>query len=126
VGSFSRNREEQKIQDDLVSYLEARNWLVERLIGNAFQRGIPDLYTFRSDHGGRWIDVKVEGKYTFTKAQRIKWPKWERFGLGIYILTGADQANYDKLFAPPNWRDYWKPQWELPDVDALLDEMGQE
>jgi hypothetical protein len=118
----ARHGPEYGIQKDLIAYLEARGWLVERLIGNAFQLGIPDLFAHHPKWGSRWIDVKVDGKYSFTKAQKIKWPKWERFGVGIWILTGADQANYDKLFKFPNMRDYWKPSWgELPDIDKLLD-----
>jgi hypothetical protein len=52
---------------------------------------------------------------------------WEAFGIGIWILTAATQAEYDKLFRPPNWRAYWKKSWgEAPDVDALLDELERE
>jgi len=114
------------IQRDLINYLKGRNWLVERMVGNAFQMGIPDLYVFHSKHGPRWIDVKVEGKNTLTKAQRFKWPAWESFGLGVWILTGADQENYDKLFKPPNFRDYWKDSYDPPDIDSILDEYFSE
>lgn len=96
------------------------------MIGNAFQIGIPDLYCFNRQWGERWIDVKVEGRYSFTRAQKHKWPIWESFGVGIWILTGADQANYDKLFKAPNWRAYWKSSWNTPDIDRLLDELDQE
>lgn len=92
--------------------------------GNAFQRGIPDLYLFRRDIGHRWVDVKHPKRYNFTKAQRIKWPFWDKMGIGIWILTAATQAEYDKLFAPPNWREYWKSSWAMPteaEMDALLD-----
>jgi hypothetical protein len=52
---------------------------------------------------------------------------WEAFGIGIWILTAATQAEYDKLFAPPNWCDYWKASWgQVPDIDALLDELDRE
>jgi hypothetical protein len=97
---------------------------VERMIGNAFQSGIPDLYCYHPKYGERWIDAKVDGQYSFTKAQRFKWPIWEKYGVGIWILTGANQQQYDRLFKAPNWRDYWKPQWgEKLDVFALLDEL---
>jgi hypothetical protein len=109
------------IQRDLIEYLKGREWLVERMIGNAFQKGIPDLYAFHPSHGQRWIDVKVEGKWSLTKAQRHKWPMWESFGCHIWILTGADQDNYDKLFSPCNWRDYWKDSYEPVDIDSILD-----
>ncbi len=115
---------EYRIQNDLITFLGARGWLVERMIGNAFQKGIPDLYCHHPKWGCRWIDVKYEGRYSFTRDQKLKWPKWERYGIGIWILTGADQENYDKLFAFPNWRDYWKSSWgELPDIDLLLEQI---
>lgn len=114
---------EWHIQEDLKTFLRARQWHVERMIGNAFQMGIPDLYVFHRKYGERWIDVKVPGKYTFTREQKIKWPVWDSFNRGIWILTAATQTEYDKLFGPPNWRDYWKPGWGVPDIDALLDEL---
>lgn len=112
------------IQRDLITYLRARGWHVERMVGNAFQKGIPDINAFRRDVGERWIDVKAPGKYSFTKEQKRKWPVWESVGRSIWILTGADQENYDKLFGKPNWKDYWKESWgEIPDIDSLLDEL---
>jgi hypothetical protein len=112
---------EWHIQQSLISFLEARGWLVERMIGNAFQTGIPDLYCHHPRWGYRWIDVKQPDKYTFTKAQKRKWPRWEQAGVGIWILTAATQQEYDKLFASPNLKYYWKKSWgELPDIDELL------
>lgn len=115
------------IQRDVVTYLEARGWLVERMIGNALQMGIPDLYCHHPKWSYRWIDCKQPKKYSFTKAQKQKWPKWEKSGVGIWILTAGTQEEYDKLFAPPNWRQFWKPSWgQLPDVDALIEELVQQ
>jgi len=115
------------IQKDLMEFLKDRNWLVERMIGNAYQYGIPDLWVHHKKFGGRWIDVKNPTRYSFTKEQRHKWPLWEKFGCGIWILTAATQDEYDKLFAPPNWRDYWKPSYDKThDIDALLDELEHE
>jgi len=117
---------EYHIQKLLIDFLEARGWLVERLIGNAFQVGVPDLYCYHPKWGSRWIDVKNPGHYSFTKAQKIKWPKWEHYGVGIWIITSADQAGYDLLFKPPNWRQFVKKSWKIPtqqDIDALLSEM---
>jgi hypothetical protein len=94
------------------------------MIGNAYQYGIPDLYCYHPRHGERWIDVKNPSSYSFTREQRVKWPIWESFRCGIWILTAATQEEYDKLFRPPNWRNYWKASWgDVPDIDALLDEM---
>lgn len=90
--------------------------------GNAFQVGIPDLWLYHRRFGYRWVDAKVAGRYSFTKAQKIKWPQWERAGIGIWILVAGTQAEYDKLFGPPNWRQYWKASWgTLPDINALLE-----
>lgn len=107
------------VQRDLIEFLGARGWHVENMHGNQYQKGIPDLYAFHQTHRERWIDAKVEGAYSFTPAQRDKWPKWEAAGIGIWILTAADQAAYDKLFAPPNWRDYWKDSYG--NVEGLID-----
>lgn len=116
-----RERPEAKIQAALVEFMEDRGWLIEVTHGNTYQQGIPDLWCFHPKYGYRWIDCKVKGRYSFTKAQKIKWPRWETFGVGIWILTAADDEEYDKLMAPPNWRVYWKKSWgELPDIDELL------
>lgn len=120
---------EWHIQKQLVDFLRTRGWVVEVMHGNAFQRGIPDLWIFKRGIGERWVDVKHHKRYSFTKAQKLKWPYWDSEGVGIWILTAATQEEYDKLFAPPNWRDYWKDSWALPtqdDIDALLDELDNE
>lgn len=118
---------EWHIQQDLIRYLRVRGWLVEHTHGSLFQTGFPDLFVSHPRWGQRWIDCKQAKNYTFTKAQRLKWPLWEAAGVGIWILTGADQANYDKLFRSPNWRDYWKASWgQIPDIDAMLAELVRE
>ena len=124
---LKREGPEHKIQRDLIDYLRVRGWLVEVMHGNAFQRGIPDLYLFHKKWGSRWVDVKNPENYCFTKAQKLKWPMWEKAGLGIWILTAATQSEYDKLFDLPNWRDYWKPSWSLPtpqEIDRLLGQIS--
>lgn len=115
---------EWHIQQALIEYLTNRGWHVEVMHGNAFQQGIPDLYLWRRDWGFRWVDVKNPKKYSFTKAQRGKWPLWDSLGIPIWILVAATQEEYDKLFGPPNWRDYWKDSWALPtegEIDELLE-----
>jgi len=124
-----REGPEHKIQRALIQYLKDEGWLVEVMHGNAFQRGIPDLYIHHPRWGSRWIDVKNPKEYTFTKAQRRKWPIWDVYGAGIWILTAATQEEYDKLFAGPNWKDYWKDSWELPsleDINRMLEELDAE
>jgi hypothetical protein len=115
---------EWHIRQALIGFLEARGWLVEHTHGNLYQTGFPDLYCHHPRWGYRWIDCKQSTKHTFTKAQRHKWPLWEKKGVGIWILTAATQEEYDKLFGPPNWRHYWKNSWgELPDIDAILEQI---
>jgi hypothetical protein len=123
---LSKHGPEWYIQNDLIEFLEDREWLVERMIGNALQKGIPDLYCHHPSWGERWIDVKNPKSYSFTKDQRRKWPIWEKYGVGIWILTAADQEEYDKLFHPPNWRKYWKKSWDKAKVnidEADIDEL---
>jgi len=129
VGKIRRAREgpEHKIQRALIEFLQGRGWLVEHTHGNLYQTGFPDLFCHHPKWGDRWIDCKQPKNYTFTKAHRLKWPVWDSYGVGIWILTAATQEEYDKLFAPPNWRQYWKPSWgKIPDIDALLDELVRE
>jgi hypothetical protein len=115
---------EYKIQKDIIVFLTARGWHVERIIGNAYQSGLPDLVAFNPKWGTRWIEIKNDGRYTFTKAQRRKFPVFERYNVGIWILTSATQEQYDLLFKEPNWRDYWKDSWgDIPDIDKLLAEI---
>jgi hypothetical protein len=120
---------EEKIRNDLREFLQVRGWLVEIMHGNMYQSGIPDAYLFRRDAGPRWVDFKTPNRYSFTRAQRRKWPQWERHGVGIWVLTAATQEEYDKLFGPPNWRDYWKDSWGVLDpqdaIDKAIDEASE-
>ena len=80
--------------------------------------------------GSRWIDCKQPKHYSFTRAQKQKWPLWESFRIGIWILTAGTQEEYDKLFQLPNWRSYWKAAvGDIPtqaDIDTMLDELVRE
>lgn len=116
---------EYAIQREFIRLLKDRGWLVERMIGNAWQHGIPDLFAFHRTYGSRWIDLKNPVAYEFTRQQRIKWPIWETYGLGIWIITSATDEEYRKLFKPPNMRDYWKDKYsEEPTIDELLEELN--
>lgn len=121
----SRHGPEYKIQADFIKFLRARGWWVERLVGNAFQRGVPDLYIAHPEFGQRWLDIKNPIAYEYTKAQIQKWPVWDQYGIGIWIITAATEEEYDKLWKPPNWKLYWKPRYDeyLMDVNTLLDEL---
>ena len=115
-----------KSKGDLADFLRARGWLVERMLADAFQNGIPDLYIHHPKWGSRWVEVKRPDNYSFTKAQRRKWPEWEKSGVPIWILTAATDEQYGLLFGPPNWLDFWKPSFQIPDVDAMIDELASE
>ena len=98
---------EALVQAKIVKYLEARGWIVNVTHGNAFQSGFPDLWACHPRFSYRWIEVKDPnraGKRSlFTPAQRRVFPLWAGCGIGIWVLTGADQWEYDKLFRPANW-----------------------
>lgn len=115
---------EFSIQNDVVKFLKDRGWYVERLIGNALQVGIPDLYVYHKKYGERWVDIKNPASYEYTKAQKWKWPKWHEAGIGVWIMVAATQEEYDKLFQPPNWKAYWKKKYDI-DLDQLLNEMDE-
>jgi hypothetical protein len=128
------NGEEFFVQNHWVAFLKSKGWHVERLVGNAYQRGIPDLFIGHPDYGTRWIDIKVFGRYSFTKAQKKIWPVWEEYGIGIWIMGAEWRGDCTKeylleqynrvLFNPPNWRDYWRSSWDKEiDIDKLLDEI---
>jgi hypothetical protein len=121
----SKHGPEWGIQRNLMRFLRERGWLVERTHGNLFQQGFPDLYVSHKQFGQRWIDVKNPGSYRYTKAQCQKWPVWDAFGIGIWIIVGANETEYDKLFKTPNWRDYWKPSYDkyLIDPSVLIAEL---
>jgi len=43
---MSEDKLELQIQRKLVTFLKARDWHVERMLANAYQTGIPDLYCY--------------------------------------------------------------------------------
>jgi len=108
---------ESTLQRRIKNYLMKQGWHVEVLSCNAFQKGIPDLYCFKQVElpdgelceWHRWVDIKVPGKGTLTKAQCQKWPVWESIGLGVWIMTECDES---VLHRPPNFRDWWKPRYD--------------
>jgi hypothetical protein len=125
----SEGKLELQIQRDLVEFLGIRGWHVERMLADAYQNGIPDLYCFHRKWGERWVEVKRPEGYTLTLRQRQKWPEWVKAGIGIWILTAATQEQYDLLFGPPNWRNFWRPSFQTPtmaDVDRMIDELVRE
>ena len=96
---------EWHIQKDVIRFLGARGWNVEHTHGNLYQTGFPDLLRCAQTMGHPLDRLQAaqaviqlhEGRY------KQKWPAWEAYGIGIWILTAATQAEYDKLFAVPTW-----------------------
>lgn len=120
-----RHGPEYRIERDVKKFLRARGWWVEKMHGNMYQKGIPDLLLAHKKFGLRFVDVKNPVSWEYTKAQCQKWPVWDRYGIGIWIMVAATEEEYDKLFKPPNWRNYWKPRYDayLMSTDALLAEL---
>ena len=114
---------EFKIQTQFIKYLEMRGWGVQRMAGGMFQFGVPDLYIFHKHYGSRWVDLKVAGRYSWTKAQRVTWPYWAKMGVGIWIITAADDTQYNLLFGPPNVMDFWKESFAVSSRDEILKEL---
>lgn len=96
---------EAKIQDAITLMLESKGWTVLPTHGNMYMRGFPDLYCGHLIHKQRWIEVKNLARYKFTNAQLERFPLISKFA-GIWILTGATEGEYAKLFSLPNWSFY--------------------
>lgn len=115
-----RSSPEARLQEQIIQFLRDRGWHVRQTHGNAFQKGVPDLLCFnasfiRTEFGPyRPIDVKVEGQHKYTKSQCLEWPEWmpEAGGPGVWIMMGATEKWYAKLFQPPNMWDYWRPAYD--------------
>lgn len=98
---------EAKIQDKLIDFLTVRNWYVKVLHGNAFQQGLPDLFICKREYGYRFVECKQPEKYMFTAAQGVTFPAMTNSGVGIWVMTAANESEYQKLFYKPNWWSYF-------------------
>lgn len=103
---YDQRGPEAKIQDELIKFLEARGWFVKVIHGNVFQSGLPDLFACKRKYGSRWIEVKNPASYKFQATQLETFPRMMAEGVGVWILTAATEAEYNKLFAPANWYQY--------------------
>ena len=84
------------------------------------------MYAGHAQWGQRWIEIKNETRYDFTKAQRAKFPVLDSFNIGIWVLVAATEKEYDKLFHEPNWKDYWKKSYGAINIDELLEDLNNE
>ena len=108
-----RKGPEHKIQEDVKNFLKIKGWYVKETHGNMYQSGFPDLFACHSRYGQRWIEIKLPGGKgsKFTPAQMEDFPKLCAHGSGVWVITGATESEYEKLFQPPNWYQYlstWK------------------
>ena len=125
-GRMKETKLELQIQRELVAFLKARTWHVERMLANAYQTGIPDLYCYHKRWGERRIEVKRPDEYSFTRWTKVEMARvGAPLGIPIWILTAATQDQYDLLFKSPNWREFWKRSFDVPDVDAMIDELAR-
>lgn len=107
-----KSNPEEQIQNKIIAYLEARGWLVRVVNAGARNFGWPDLRIAHSHWGGFWVEVKLPNMKgsRFTKAQREWFPKMVQNGDHIWIMTAANDHNYNLLFTRPtgNLMEYWK------------------
>ena len=99
---------EAKIQSDIITFLRDREWFVRHLHGNAYQSGFPDLWCCHVRYGHRWVEVKLPGMIgsRFTAAQLEVFPKLCANGSGVWVITGATESEYKKLWKKSNWWAY--------------------
>ena len=92
-------------QQQVISYLQTRDWVVKQTEGTILSHGWPDLYVAHVRHGQRWIEMKVPGgKLRETQIRFIT--DFELAGVGVWVLEAATPEQYARLFKPPNWRNY--------------------
>jgi len=107
-----KNGPERIIQDAVIAFFRAREWLVKPTHGSQFQSGFPDLFMAHPRYGSRWVECKNPEKYAFTPAQMEWFPQFAAAQCGIWIVTAATQAEYEKVVkGRPNWHMYlgiWK------------------
>lgn len=100
----TRKRPEAAIQRAIIEMLLVRGWYVRVINASENLTGFPDLYASHSKYGPRWVEVKLpqmKGS-SFTPAQLDSFPKFLANGTKIFILTGATEMEYAKLFKPEN------------------------
>ncbi len=97
-----KHGKEWKIQRDIIRYLEDRNWMVKVVCASLFNYGFPDLLVCHAKYGIKLIEVKVATSFRFTPAQLRDFKEFISHGAPIYILTAANEENYQRLFRKSN------------------------
>ena len=98
----SKHGPEWHIQQQIIKYLQKRGWFVKIITASLYLSGMPDLYATHRVYGPKFIEVKVEKRWSFTKAQKDIFPQLLGHGTPIWIMFAADKTNYDLLFKPSN------------------------
>jgi hypothetical protein len=93
---------EYKIQQDIIKYLQKRGWYVKIMTASLYLKGMPDLYATHRVYGPKFIEVKYEKSWHFTKDQKLVFPQLLGHGTKIWIMFQADKFNYDMLFKECN------------------------
>lgn len=83
--------------------MHAHRWHTEKLHGNRYQSGLPDLMAFHIKHGFRFIETKAEASHgKLSVRQVVKFTLLEKHGAHIWVCR--DERDYYVLFKEPNWR----------------------
>ena len=105
----NKGRPEAKIQKAICNRLRQKGWYVRETHGNMYQSGFPDVYATHQKYGQRWIEVKLpnmKGSH-FTRAQKDVFPQLVANGTKIWIITGHNDYELDKLFKPQNIMNFF-------------------
>jgi hypothetical protein len=102
----STKNPETLITEAIVKKLRGYGWDTFKTHGNAYQHGFPDLYCIHPKYGTRWVEVKNPKGHSFTPAQMETFPRFSSCKVGIWVLTGDEDSEIDKLFGPANWWAY--------------------
>jgi hypothetical protein len=100
----SRGSPEHQQQQALRRRMEQEGWLTEKVHGNLYQSGWPDLFCHHLTHGARWIELKRSAKTKLRPSQVGLFTRWSHYGVNVWVLTGPE--DYVLLFKPPNWRNH--------------------
>lgn len=105
--NLGKQRPEAKIQKAIIEMLLLKGWFVKVMHGGAYQSGMPDLFACHSKYGIRLVEVKLPGMVGsyFTAAQLEIFPKLCANGAGVWVLTGATEKEYRRLFDQRNYHE---------------------
>lgn len=96
---------EDIIQEAIIDMLEKKGWFVKHLHGNMYQRGFPDLFAARKGMI-RLIEVKNPKSWKFEETQLELFAALAKQEIGVWLMFGATDDEYAKLFKPANYAFY--------------------